>query len=473
VVSMERDATLDPGSGRSCEADGGRARFGATAVMGAFALWLVGLCLCGVPAALALTIELRDVAPDRIERQRAAQAGGPPLPGTPDTNRLEARLAERGLAMGAPVFIRVFKAESELEVWMRAGEQFELLAVYPICYWSGSIGPKLLEGDKQNPEGFYAVNRRLLHRSGRWPQSLNLGFPNLLDRAHGRTGSYILVHGGCSSVGCFAMTDPVMQEIFKLTEAALRAGQPAVDVHVFPFRPTEEALARHAASEWISFWRNLKEGYDSFERTRRPPLVSICDRRYHIRDAGPGEVADNGPLTVCGGLPAAPLHLALSLPVETSRSSRRRNLRAPTARLLRERTTRSRQSRRRTTVTLRADPPSSKGAPRSEPATRGPTIGPGGRAVSRAAAKRRFARPAAAPSGATPLPAGSAERNTRARETPCRSTRRPCAGSSQRLEVARRQGDAKVRSTGKSARAARPGAAAVLGRRGTRLAGSR
>jgi len=233
---------------------------------------------------LAVSIELKDVAPDRIERQRAAEEGALPLPGTPDITSFKERLADKGVKLGDRVFIRIFKAESELEVWMRKGDAYVLLANYPVCHWSGTIGPKVKEGDKQTPEGFYSVQRRQLHRSGRWPQALNLGFPNLYDKAQSRTGSYLLVHGGCSSIGCFAMTNTVIEEIFELTYAALKEGQGEVPVHVFPFRMTDANLAAHKGSEWLDFWRSLKEGYDSFERTRRPPRVAVCDKRYLVQD---------------------------------------------------------------------------------------------------------------------------------------------------------------------------------------------
>ena len=154
-------------------------------------------------------------------------------------------------------------------------------------------------------EGFYSVGRRQLHRIGRWPRSLNLGYPNSFDRAWGRTGSYILVHGGCSSVGCFAMTNAVMAEIFDLSERALRGGQPRVELHVFPFKMTDANLAAHAKNPWLDFWRNLKEGYDAFETTRLPPRVGLCDRRYVVEANRPGEVGAEGPLALCGALRAA------------------------------------------------------------------------------------------------------------------------------------------------------------------------
>ena len=251
-------------------------------------------------SAHAITIEIDDVAPDRVERQRAFAAGSLPLQGTPDLAQLDARLAAKGLKAGAAMMIRIFKSESELEVWMEKDGRYVLFDTYPICHWAGTVGPKLREGDRQNPEGFYSVGPRQLHRIGRWPRSLNVGFPNTYDRAHGRTGSYILVHGGCSSVGCFAMTNAVMAEIFQLTEHALKAGQQKIGLHVFPFRMTEANLTQHAQSPWIDFWRNLKEGYDAFEETRLPPRIGICDRRYVVEQQRPGEVGVEGPLALCG-----------------------------------------------------------------------------------------------------------------------------------------------------------------------------
>jgi murein L,D-transpeptidase YafK len=268
---------------------------------------LFGLALLAaapLPAA-AVSIELDDVAADRIERQRNAAVGNLPLPGTPDLARLPERLQEAGVDAGAEVLLRVFKASSELELWMRKGDAFVLFATYPICHWSGTLGPKLREGDRQTPEGFYTITSRQLHLAGRWPRSLNLGFPNVLDKAQARHGSFILVHGGCSSTGCFAMTNPVSDEIYSLTAAALRAGQEHVPVHVFPFRMTEENLAAHQQSDWQPFWRNLKDGYDRFETTRRPPRVSVCEGRYHFDDAGPGEVGAESPLAVCAATAAA------------------------------------------------------------------------------------------------------------------------------------------------------------------------
>ena len=261
---------------------------------------LVGTIAATALPASAFRIELKDVAPDRVERQRAEAIGQLPLPGTPNVAQFADRLAEKGLAVGNAMFIRVFKAESELEIWLKKGDRFEHFATYPVCNWSGTLGPKVSEGDKQSPEGVYTVTQKQLHLIGRHPRSLNLGFPNALDRQYQRTGSYILIHGGCGSVGCFAMTNPVIEEVFSLAQAALKSGQEAIHVHAFPFRMTEDNMRAFALHEWYDFWRNLKDVYDTFERSRQLPRVSVCEGRYWVNPSGEQEVASHGPLAVCG-----------------------------------------------------------------------------------------------------------------------------------------------------------------------------
>ena len=245
--------------------------------------------------ASALVIELDDVAPDRIERQRAFARGTLPSASVPDLDDLGERLAELGLSEGSPILIRIFKAESELELWMRKGTAYVLKATYPICHWTGTLGPKLREGDKQSPEGFYTVGRRQMRHLGRWRHAFNIGFPNLHDKRLDRTGSYILVHGGCSSTGCYAMTQPVQQVIYRLAASALRGRQKNFQIHIFPFRMTDDNMAAHAESPWMDFWRDLKVGYDAFEATRQPPRIGICGQRYVVARASPGARTD-GPL---------------------------------------------------------------------------------------------------------------------------------------------------------------------------------
>ena len=216
---------------------------------------------------------------------------GLPLPGTPDLAKFDDRLKAQGLQLGAPVFVRIFKLESQLEIWMEKDGSYRLFATYPICLWSGRLGPKLAEGDRQAPEGFYAVTKDELNPNSRWHRSFSLGFPNAFDRAKGRTGSFIMVHGGCQSIGCFAMTNDVVDEIWRLVTSALDSGQPAFDVQVYPFRMTETNLTARKADPWSGSWADLKKGYDSFGRTKLPPVVSVCDGRYVIADAVPGAPA--------------------------------------------------------------------------------------------------------------------------------------------------------------------------------------
>ncbi|MGE0241775.1 MAG: 2-dehydro-3-deoxyphosphooctonate aldolase [Parvibaculaceae bacterium] len=195
---------------------------------------------------------------------------------------LPTRLQARGLSQGQPVFLRIFKQEAVLELWMRGDEGWRLFQSYPICRFSGQLGPKLKQGDRQAPEGFYQVASGQLNPNSRHHLSFNLGFPNEYDRAHGRTGSFLMVHGGCSSSGCYAMTDPAVDDIYGLVSAALRNGQHTVDVHAFPFRMTDLNMARNAQSRWIDFWRDLKAGYDQFQKGRRVPAVKIADKRYVV-----------------------------------------------------------------------------------------------------------------------------------------------------------------------------------------------
>lgn len=194
-----------------------------------------------------------------------------------------------GLAYGNPVFIRIFKEERELEVWVDKGSVFSLFRTYPVAAMSGKLGPKLREGDRQAPEGFYFVLPSRMNPNSRFHLSFNLGYPNNYDRALGRTGSALMVHGKEVSIGCFAMTDPKIEEIYALTDAALRNGQKFFRVHIFPFRMTEARMKAARSGNWYSFWKNLKDGYDFFEKTGNPPNVLVRKRKYVFEQIGPDE----------------------------------------------------------------------------------------------------------------------------------------------------------------------------------------
>ncbi|MEM1306099.1 MAG: murein L,D-transpeptidase family protein [Pseudomonadota bacterium] len=197
-------------------------------------------------------------------------------------------LGAKKMASDTPIFIRIFKAESELEVWkQRLDGRFYHFKTYPICTWSGGLGPKLKQGDKQAPEGFYRVNRHRMNPNSKFHLSFNLGYPNRFDKAHRRTGNFLMVHGDCSSAGCYAMTDTLMEEIYALAREAFIGGQSEFWVHAFPFRMTDEAMARHADSKHIAFWNTLKPAYDLFERNRIPPPIAVCERRYVVNAIAP------------------------------------------------------------------------------------------------------------------------------------------------------------------------------------------
>lgn len=194
---------------------------------------------------------------------------------------LEKGLNEKGLKYGSPIFIRIFKKTKELEIWLKKENKFKHFKTYPIyTYGGGTLGPKLQEGDEQAPEGFYFVTPKRMNPVSDFHLSFDIGYPNAYDRAHNRNGGAIMVHGGCVSVGCYAMTDAGIEEIYTLADAAFRNGQRFFRIHIFPFRMIKENIKKYNESEWITFWKNLKEGYDFFEKNKLPPNVTVKDKRY-------------------------------------------------------------------------------------------------------------------------------------------------------------------------------------------------
>jgi murein L,D-transpeptidase YafK len=199
-----------------------------------------------------------------------------PVP--PSTLRI---MAEKGTDRNAPVLIRAYKKESEIEIWKqnRAGD-YVLVKTYPVCRWSGQLGPKKKEGDRQVPEGFYTVTASQMNPNSSYWLSFNVGYPNPMERAMGRSGGDIMVHGTCSSRGCFAMTDAQIEEIYAVMRDAFAGGQKAVQFQSYPFRMTAENLASFRHDPNIVFWKNLKEGSDHFEVTKREPSINYCGQKY-------------------------------------------------------------------------------------------------------------------------------------------------------------------------------------------------
>jgi murein L,D-transpeptidase YafK len=200
--------------------------------------------------------------------------------GTVYTSTLR-QMESLNMERAAPILLRIYKEEGTLEIWKqdRTG-RFVLLNTYPICKYSGKLGPKTVEGDRQAPEGFYDITPDQMNPNSSEYLAFNIGFPNAFDRSLGRTGSFLMVHGGCRSVGCYAMTDPAMEEIYGLVYEAFHGGQEKVQIQAFPFHMTGENLARHVEDPNAPFWGMLKVGSDAFSATGRPPTVGVCNQRY-------------------------------------------------------------------------------------------------------------------------------------------------------------------------------------------------
>jgi murein L,D-transpeptidase YafK len=190
-------------------------------------------------------------------------------------------IEQKNMSKESPILVRLFKEESELEVWKedRNGD-FALLKTYPICRWSGELGPKIKQGDRQAPEGFYTITPGLMNPNSSYYLAINIGFPNKYDQANGRTGQFLMIHGDCSSAGCYAMTDEQIGEIYALARESFFGGQRSFQIQAYPFRMTALNMARHRNSPHMAFWKMLKQGNDHFEVTKREPRVDVCEKRY-------------------------------------------------------------------------------------------------------------------------------------------------------------------------------------------------
>ncbi|MDH4441790.1 MAG: hypothetical protein QE284_15555 [Rhizobium sp.] len=212
-----------------------------------------------------------------------------PLPG-----RILAEIQKKGMERNSPIMLRIFKEEGVLEVWKaKTNNRFDLIESYDICAWSGRLGPKVKEGDRQAPEGFYPLTPYHLNPHSKYFLAINTGFPNRFDQAHGRSGSNLMIHGACSSSGCYSMTDAQILEIYAFARDAFKGGQKSVQLQAFPFRMTAENMARHRHSQHSEFWKMLKVGYDQFEVTKRPPDVNVCEKKYVFNQLVPDGTSFN------------------------------------------------------------------------------------------------------------------------------------------------------------------------------------
>ncbi|MCM2402422.1 murein L,D-transpeptidase [Rhizobium sp. S153] len=199
----------------------------------------------------------------------------------PLSPKILADMQAKGMERNSPIAIRIFKEEGVLEIWKaKTDNRFEKIKEYAICAWSGRLGPKIKEGDRQAPEGFYPLSPQHLNPNSKYYLAINTGFPNRYDSANGRNGTNLMIHGACSSAGCYSMTDEQILEIYAFARDAFKGGQQTIQLQAFPFRMTAENMARHRASPHFEFWQMLKAGYDNFEVTKRPPEVAVCGKKY-------------------------------------------------------------------------------------------------------------------------------------------------------------------------------------------------
>ena len=219
------------------------------------------------------------------------------------------KLASMNIDRASPMMLRIFKEEGRLELWKAdRSNRFKLVRNYKICAWSGKLGPKTKEGDRQAPEGFYPLSKANMNPNSSYYLAINTGYPNAFDRANKASGTHLMIHGACSSSGCYSMTDEQMVEIFAFARDAFGGGQSTIQLQAFPFRMTAENMARHRDNPNIEFWKMLKVGYDHFELTKRPPEVNVCEKKYVFNQQSDKPFSPTGAcpaMTTPAGLEAA------------------------------------------------------------------------------------------------------------------------------------------------------------------------
>jgi len=272
---------------------------------GSFALSRLYLRALLASAAVAAAIALSGCDPDSITPTGRSQA--------PLSEKMLAEIEAKHMDKDSPILVRLFKEEAEMEMWKKNRDgEFALLKTYPVCRWSGDLGPKIKEGDRQAPEGFYTITPGQMNPNSNYYLAFNTGYPNAFDRAWNRTGSELMVHGDCSSRGCYAMTDEQMQEIYALARESFFGGQKNFQFEAFPFRMTALNMAKHRNNSNFAFWKMIKEGYDHFEATHQEPKVAVCEKRYVFDAATPENASKPLKFDARGKCPAYQLDPAIA-----------------------------------------------------------------------------------------------------------------------------------------------------------------
>jgi murein L,D-transpeptidase YafK len=256
--------------------------FRALAVLGAFAWAFAG----------GAFLTAASPAPAQAQSARGALAIPVSAAGRDAIGRSAGRLGfaleDAGLRLGARVHLRVIKDQGRLEAFVRRRDgAYRLFRAYKLC------GPRPAgEGPRKSarggmPEGFYAIGRDDLRPQGPLYLGLSIGWPNRYDLSRRWIGGQALIQGSCAGGGHLSLTDPDAAELYTLVHAALRAGQPQVSVHAFPFAMTSFAMLQRRSSPHIGFWRTLRPAWTAFERTKTPPQVRFLQRRFVIVETRP------------------------------------------------------------------------------------------------------------------------------------------------------------------------------------------
>jgi len=226
-------------------------------------------------------------------------AGCTPTPAIPETPPDDSQVSTAsGLKAGrsgkpysknlSALYIRAFKQEEILELWIQdqSGDKFKLYHTYPVLRASGRLGPKRIEGDGQVPEGFYVVDRH--NPNSQFHLSLGINYPNASDKKRSdpvKPGGDIFIHGSNVSIGCLAMGNSAIEEIYAIAEVAKKSGKP-IRVDIYPFQMTKDNLdsVSENVREHLKFWNDeLLPGYEWFEKHRTPAKFKVeSDGRYVV-----------------------------------------------------------------------------------------------------------------------------------------------------------------------------------------------
>jgi murein L,D-transpeptidase YafK len=191
---------------------------------------------------------------------------------------LKSDIKKKGISENFQLFIRVFKEDKLVEVWLKSNseKEYKLFKTYDICASSGELGPKRKQGDGQVPEGFYTI--AVFNPYSSYHLSLGVSYPNASDRIKGKgnLGGDIMIHGSCVTIGCLPLTDTYIKEVYILAVEAKNNGQQNIPVHIFPAKMNDKGMLflSEVNTDLLDFWKNLKPGYDYFENNKLVPKIS-------------------------------------------------------------------------------------------------------------------------------------------------------------------------------------------------------